>query len=118
MITGGVKDASVFPLMKSLKLNQQQVDKLQFNLLLFKELNVGRKSHGCARSKFNSMDVVIVASGETFYDHGEQIVLSSVEYIDLDNISGGWIQLNSLNIARTNKPSVGFVDNILVVAGG
>jgi hypothetical protein len=115
MITGGVKDASVFPLMISLKVNQHQADKLEFTLLLFKELNVGRKSHGCARASLNSMDVVIVAGGETFNDLGEKIVLNSVEYIDLDNISGGWVQLNSLNMARTNKPSVGFVDNRLVV---
>ena len=81
-------------------------------------MNVGRKSHGCARAKLNSMDVVIVAGRETFYDHGEKIVLSSVEYIDLDNISAGWVQLTNLNMARTNKPLVGFVDNRLVVAGG
>jgi hypothetical protein len=117
MITGGVKDASVFPLMISLKLNHHQVDKFQFTLLLFKELNVGRKSHGCARARLNSMDVVIIAGGETINDQGEKVVLNSVEYIDLDNLDG-WVPLNSLNMARTNKPTVGFVDNTLVVAGG
>ena len=36
----------------------------------------------------------------------------------MDELGSGWRSLSSLNIARTNHPSVGMVGSTLLVAGG
>eukprot|EP00092_Neocalanus_flemingeri_P001231 GFUD01001313.1.p1 GENE.GFUD01001313.1~~GFUD01001313.1.p1 ORF type:complete len:455 (-),score=97.00 GFUD01001313.1:138-1502(-) len=78
------------------------------------KMKTGRSLHGCARATIGTKDVIVVAGGET----GQTRALDSVEYFDLNNQEAGWISLPPLNFGRTNKPSLGFIDGRLLVAGG
>jgi len=86
-------------------------------------LNTTRKLHGCARLELFGRDVIVIAGGE-IEDKSEEnykstgVILASVEYLDVKNFMGGWKSLESLNIGRTNHPSVGMVGKRLTVAGG
>jgi hypothetical protein len=74
---------------------------------------------GCAKIRFNNKLTLIVAGGEGA-GSGK---LKSVEMItiDLKNLtlsSTNWTFLPDLNSARSHFPTVGIINNSLIVAGG